>query len=150
MSDGTGQRRENRILAGRIRIDSDDERFVRLLSRALSLPPTRTSKIRHVVAISLTREREGNMVGLTKCSLATSPSGRTYPRQTITFYKELFEQLSDDAALGVIGHELAHAWLNEHVSPEESKEREVAADALAREWGFGHALDELDREAETV
>jgi Zn-dependent protease with chaperone function len=72
------------------------------------------------------------------------------PRQTITFYSSLFDALSDRAAQAVIAHELAHAWLNEHVRPEESRRRELEADALAREWGFGAELDALDREAETV
>lgn len=59
-------------------------------------------------------------------------------------------ELSDLAATAVIAHELAHAWLNEHVRPEESKEREREADALARRWGFGPELDALDGEADTV
>ena len=72
------------------------------------------------------------------------------PRQTITFYTDLLNALSDNAAEAVIAHELAHAWLNEHVRPEESKEREAEADRLARQWGFGPELDALDSEAETV
>ena len=72
------------------------------------------------------------------------------PRQTITFYSSLLNALSDPAATGVIAHELAHAWLNEHVRPEESRTREREADDLAREWGFGPELDALDAEAETV
>ena len=74
----------------------------------------------------------------------------TRPRQTITFYTSLLDALSDPAATAVIAHELAHAWLNEHVRPEESREREREADALAREWGFGPELDALDQEAVTV
>jgi len=74
----------------------------------------------------------------------------TRPRQTITFYTSLLDALSDPAATAVIAHELAHAWLNEHVRPEESREREREADALAMEWGFGPELDALDREAVTV
>jgi hypothetical protein len=72
------------------------------------------------------------------------------PRQTITFYSELLDALSDPAATAVIAHELAHAWLNEHVRPEESGQREREADALARDWGFGPELRALDREAVTV
>ena len=72
------------------------------------------------------------------------------PRQTITFYSSLLDELSDLAATAVIAHELAHAWLNEHVRPEESRRREREADDLARAWGFGPELDALDREAETV
>ena len=72
------------------------------------------------------------------------------PRQTITFYSDLLDGLSDMAAEAVIAHELAHAWLNEHVKPEESQSREKEADELARDWGFGPELDALDHEAETV
>ena len=75
---------------------------------------------------------------------------RSRPRQTMTFYSRLFDSLSDSAAVAVIAHELAHAWLNEHLVPEESKGREKEADRLARRWGFGPELDALDREAETV
>ena len=70
--------------------------------------------------------------------------------QTITYNTELLRQLSKDAAVGVIVHELAHAWLNEHLYPEDSQERESAADGLARRWGFGVELDALDRETEPV
>jgi Zn-dependent protease with chaperone function len=89
-------------------------------------------------------------VGLTKYSHVRYLMVLSRPEQTITFYSELLDALSDRAAEAVIAHELAHAWLNEHVRPEESSEREVEADRLAREWGFGSEMDSLDREAETV
>jgi len=74
---------------------------------------------------------------------------RTNPKkQKIVFYSDLLDQLSDSAALGVIAHELAHSWLNEHLSPEASAKREREADGLARKWGYGRYLDAL--EAETV
>jgi len=66
--------------------------------------------------------------------------------QTITFSSELLDQLSDDAAKGVVVHELAHAWLNEHLSPQSSRRREAEADELARSWGYGRYLDALDVE----
>ncbi len=69
-------------------------------------------------------------------------------RQIITFYSDLFDQLSDEAATGVIVHELAHAWLNEHVSPLSSRRREREADELARNWGYGRYLDALDAETD--
>jgi Zn-dependent protease with chaperone function len=89
------------------------------------------------------------MVGLTRYSRVRI-FFLSRPRQTITFYSTLLDALSDPAALAVIAHELAHAWLNEHVKPEESRAREHQADNLAREWGFGPELDALDKEAETV
>ena len=72
------------------------------------------------------------------------------PTQTNTFYTDFFSALSDKAAVAVIPHELAHAWPNEHSDPEESRTRELEADPLAREWGFGEELDALDAEAETL
>ena len=89
-------------------------------------------------------------VGLTKYSDLKFLIVFSRPKQTITFYSSLFDALSDKAALAVIAHELAHAWLNEHVKPEQSRNRELEADRVAREWGFGSELDALDREAETV
>ena len=68
--------------------------------------------------------------------------------QTITFYSDLLNKLSDEAATGVIVHELAHAWLNEHVSPRSSRLREREADELAQTWGYGRYLDALDAETE--
>lgn len=90
------------------------------------------------------------MVGLTRYSRVRFFLVLSRPQQTITFYSFLLDALSDEAAVGVMVHELAHAWLNEHVRPEESRAREREADALARDWGFGPELEALDREAETV
>lgn len=90
------------------------------------------------------------MVGLTRYSNTRYLIVFSRPRQTITFYSDLFGALSDPAATAVVAHELAHAWLNEHVRPEQSLEREREADELARKWGFGPELEALDREAETV
>lgn len=90
------------------------------------------------------------MVGLTRYSRVRYFLVLSRPQQTITFYSYLLSALSDPAAVAVMAHELAHAWLNEHEKPEESRQREREADALAREWGFGPELEALDREAETV
>jgi len=59
-------------------------------------------------------------------------------------------QLSDEAVIAVIAHELAHVWLNEHVRPEESKKREREADELVSRWGFARELRALDHEAESL
>ncbi len=68
--------------------------------------------------------------------------------QTITFYNELLDRLSNQASIGVIAHELAHSWLNEHVSPDASKRREKEADELAKKWGYAKYLDALEAETE--
>ncbi len=52
--------------------------------------------------------------------------------------------------MGVIAHELAHAWLNEHSYPEDSTKREREADELARSWGYGEYLDALAAESEPI
>ena len=66
----------------------------------------------------------------------------------ITFYSDLLNRLSDDAVIGVMAHELAHAWLNEHIGPEASKQREEDADYLAEMWGFDQQLSALSNETE--
>lgn len=101
-------------------------------------------------SVTLSRRPTKTTVGLTKYSRVRYFLVLSRPQQTITIYAALFNALSDPAAMAVIAHELAHAWLNEHVRPEESKGREAEADDLAMEWGFGPELRALDREAETV
>lgn len=137
------------IIGGRFTLRSRGSRFRRLFNDAAKRPPGDVPRIRTVRSVSLSRRPTKTMVGLTRYSRVRFFL-LSRPRQTITFYSSLLDALSDSAAEGVMAHELAHAWLNEHVSPEESKKREKEADALARKWGFGPELDALDREAETV
>ena len=128
---------------------SGDGRFRRLFIDAARRPPDSVPRITTVRTVVLSRRPTKTMVGLTRYSRVRFFL-LSRPQQSITFYSSLFDSLSDSAATAVIAHELAHAWLNEHVRPEESRTREVEADSLAREWGFGPDLDALDREAETV
>ena len=137
------------IIGERFTLTSRDRRFTRLFSEAAKRPPKDVPRITTVRSVTLSKRPTKTMVGLTKYSRVRF-FFLSRPRQTITFYSSLFGALSDRAAMAVIAHELAHAWLNEHVTPEESKNREREADALARKWGFGPELDALDREAETV
>ncbi len=140
---------KGRIMRGRIRIEANDQRFLRLLAAALARPPPSVPRIRSVRTITLTSRSTKTTVGITRSKIAEGIEGPAV-RQTLTFYSELLDRLSDRAALGVIAHEIAHAWLNEHANPEQSKAREAEADQLARSWGFGEELDALDNEAETV
>ena len=136
-------------------LDCVDSRLLRLLETALSLFPSSERPLRSVVVIRL-REKSSTKgrVGLTTFSYVEgtegaekNPGGRLKAgRQRITLYNGLLSQLSDAAAVGVIAHELAHAWLNEHVSPQSSRRREAEADELARRWGYGGYLDALDDE----
>ena len=89
------------------------------------------------------------LVGLTRWGEIEELSGsRPGGRQTIHFYKELLGELSESAAIAVMAHELAHAWLNEHVNPSASALREKEADDLAVSWGFGTELKALEDETE--
>ncbi len=98
--------------------------------------------------------KRGEMKGLvgltTYCCVQTEKgsSPKRAPTQKITFYSDLLDEISDRSAIGVIAHELAHAWLNEHVKPDGSAEREKEADDLARKWGYGEYLDALAAETE--
>jgi len=137
------------ILEGNFVLKSRDQRFQRLFMEAASRPPPDVPRIKTVRLVQLSRRPTKTVVGLTRYSRVRFFL-LTHPRQTITFYSYLFDALSERAAVAVIAHELAHAWLNEHEGPEESKSREIEADDLARRWGFGPELAALDREAETV
>jgi Zn-dependent protease with chaperone function len=137
------------LVAGRYTL-SRDLRFRRLFGEANMRPPGDVAPINTVRSITLSRRPTRTTVGLTRYSRVRYFVVLSRPSQTITFYSSLFDALSDPAATAVIAHELAHAWLNEHVRPEESREREEEADALARDWGFGPELDALDQEAVTV
>ncbi|HEV2389789.1 MAG TPA: SprT-like domain-containing protein [Nitrososphaerales archaeon] len=131
---------------------AENVRLRTLIEEALSGFPVDVLPLRSIVEVRMRKRATRGTVGLTTYSPTRTAldSGRRRAdrgTQTITFYSELLDQLSDDAAKGVIVHELAHAWLNEHVSPESSHRREVEADALARNWGYGRYLDALDAEA---
>ena len=130
-------------------LKAKDGRFRRLFSEGTKRPPAEVPRVTTVRLVSLSRRPTKTTVGLTKYSKVRY-FFLTRPRQTVTFYSCLFDALSEPAAVAVMAHELAHAWLNEFVKPEESREREVEADALARSWGFGAELDALDEEAYAV
>ncbi len=137
------------ILGRGFTLSSKDRRFTRLFRAAAKRPPKSVPKITTVRSVVLSGRLTKTTVGLTRYSRVRFLF-LSRPRQSVTFYNSLLDELSDPAATAVIAHELAHAWLNEHVCPEESKRRETEADSLAREWGFGPELEALDREAETV
>lgn len=138
------------VIKGKIGLVTKDERFLRILKDAIVRPPPTVPKISTIRKIVYSSHRTTKTVGLTRYSDVKFLVIFSRPSQTITFYSELMDALSDGAAEAVIAHELAHAWLNEHVEPEESAQREKEADSLARSWGFGSELDALDKEAYTV
>jgi len=123
------------------------------MREALSSFPSEVPPLRLVVEIRMRKRASQGTVGLTTYRSVGSSPGRGRKKaedgtQIITFYSELLDRLSDGAATGVIVHELAHAWLNEHVSPRSSKRRETEADELARSWGYGRYLDALNAETD--
>ena len=150
MVDGEGKPLRSSIIEGSYILSAKGARFSRLFREAVRRPPETIPKITSVRSVVFSNRLTKTTVGLTRYSDLKFLLVFSRPKQTITFYSSLFDALSDRAALAVIAHELAHAWLNEHVRPEESRSRELEADDLARQWGFGAELDALDREAETV
>lgn len=141
---------------GQAKFAARSSRLKKLMTEALSRFPENVEPLRSVTSIQ-TRKR-GKMKGLvgltTYCCVELQKGSRKgqgpkdEATQKITIYSELLGRLSDSAAVGVIAHELAHSWLNEHISPQASAKREREADELARRWGYGEYLDSL--EAETV
>jgi hypothetical protein len=138
------------ILQGKIELRANDPRFLGIFRDAVRRPPKTVPRITTVHSVILSNHPTKTTVGLTRYSDHKFLLVLSRPRQTITFYSDLLDALSDKAAEAVMAHELAHAWLNEHVRPEESAKREADADRLARKWGFGRELEALDNEAETV
>ena len=143
---------------GRAKFEAKSDKLKKLITEALSKFPDKVEPLRSVSRIQVRkRGRMKGLVGLTTyCCVELQKGLRRRRRQgnevsqTITFYSELLNQLSDSAAIGVIAHELAHSWLNEHVSPEASKKRETEADELARRWGYAQYLDALVAETMPV
>jgi hypothetical protein len=140
------------------KIATRDRDFLELFHRTLGRIPTGTPPALSVRRVGLKRRGElPGLAGLTRWgdkSLGGNDGGTdtdaTKGSQSIAFYTQLLSRLSEAAQVGVFVHELAHAWLNEHVSPESSAAREREADALARNWGFGEELDALDRESDPL
>ncbi len=138
---------------GHAHLEVDNLRFKALLEEALSKFPQDARPLKSVTRIQL--RKKGSIKGLvgltTYCCVEVDDGSRDQKggaTQRITFYSELLDQLSDLAVIGVIAHELAHSWLNEHVSPDASKRREKEADELAKKWGFAKYLDALEAETE--
>ena len=137
------------------RLRTVSPRLEELLKSVFAIFPKGAEPLKSVTAMQMRRrgETEG-LVGLTRYCCVTAEGNQVSvdrkPSQTITFYSDLFDEISDRSAIGVVAHELAHAWLNEHIRPEASKKRESEADTLAREWGYGEYLAELASETEPV
>ena len=136
-------------------LDMNDSKYLNLLIHALSRIPPGTPPIRSLRKVRLRKRGslEG-LAGLTRFLMADYKTRGAdvdeLGRHIVTFYTGLLSQLSDPSVVAIIAHELAHAWLNEHVRPEESRRREREADILAEKWGFGEELATLASETEPV
>jgi len=134
----------------------EDSRYRHLLMSTLSLIPKSGRPIQSVTTIKLRKKGSlPGLVGLTRYQMQEYRTGGRYrdapsSRHVITFYSGLLEHLSDDSVMAVMAHELAHAWLNEHIGPEASMRREEDADILAEMWGFGKELAALSEETEPI
>jgi hypothetical protein len=134
----------------------EDSRYRRLLMNTLSLIPKSGRPIQSLTTIKLRKKGSlPGLVGLTRYQMQEYRTGGRYrdapsSRHVITFYSSLLERLSDDSVKAVMAHELAHAWLNEHIGPEASMRREEDADILAEMWGFGKELAALAEETEPI
>jgi hypothetical protein len=139
----------------KVSVNIDNPRYGLLLQQCVSRIPKTGRPILLETRIRL-RQRGSlpGVVGLTTF-LVEGYSSRgskkgSVGQHTVTFYSQLLNQLSDKAVLAVMAHELAHAWLNEHVRPEASKRREEDADLLAEMWGFEPELLALADETEPL
>ena len=133
----------------------DKPRYRLLLLGCLDRIPRSGHRINLPTEVRL--KRRGSLpgvVGLTTYSVTGfAPNGVAVEAggtHAITFYTNLLDQLSDRAVTAVMAHELAHAWLNEHLCPEASKTREDDADMLAAMWGFESELEALGEETEPI
>jgi hypothetical protein len=153
VSEGAGEDPGSFLTRATLRIGNP--RLMALFVECLSRIPKNGNPIRLDTDVRLrSRGRLAGLVGLTTFSVVgyatrgvkRRPSGS----HTLTFYGDLMGQLSDKAVMAVMAHELAHAWLNEHVSPEASASREEDADILAEMWGFEDELGSLAEETEPV
>jgi len=138
-----------------VSVNIDNPRYGMLLHQCVSRIPKSGIPIQLETRIRL--KSKGSLpgvVGLTTF-LVEGYSSRGSKRgaiglHTVTFYTRLLSQLSDKAVMAVMAHELAHAWLNEHIRPEASKRREEDADLLAEMWGFEPELRALSEETEPL
>jgi hypothetical protein len=144
------------FLIPRAGFEFSDEKYLKLLKSCVSRIPKSGRPINTLTKVKL--RKRGSMeglVGLTKFTLQDykareGDSPQAVGNHVVTFYAELMRELSDKAAMAVMAHELAHAWLNEHVRPEASKQREADADMLAEMWGFDKELAALATETEPL
>ena len=150
---GPAKRGSTFLVNGTVRMHNP--RYMVLLHECLHRIPTSGRPVRLRTEIRL--KKRGTLpgvVGLTTFYVeGYAPNGVAKEESgahTITFYTNLMDKLTDRAVVAVMAHELAHAWLNEHLRPEASEAREDDADMLAEMWGFEGELAALAEQTEPV
>jgi hypothetical protein len=130
----------------------EEKAIGRAVREALARLPPEALDIPTLVSISVKKRSEsGSLAGLTRRityerRFRLGPAGGREDEMTvqkIELYSEVLLQLSEMSRVAVVAHEIAHAWLNDNLRPEDSEEREMKSDELARSWGFGAELDAL-------
>gem|GEM_PF-1361447 len=150
--EGSAARKEGPL--SRVRLDvrgaairmAVDEALARLPIEALDIPTLRS-------ITSKKASEGGSLAGLTRrityertIRLGAAKTKDDVVVQRIELYRDIMLQLSERSRVAVVAHELAHAWLNDNVGPEDSNRREEESDALTRKWGFGKELEALEDE----
>jgi hypothetical protein len=130
-------------------IATHDDRLRSLVIETIEKLPSgalQVASLRRIVVRD--QSPDGMTAGLTRYRDDLTDKGYVNQRQEIFLYKDILDQLSDDAVKAIVAHEFAHAWLNEHVYPVQSNERENEADNLAFNWGFHREIAALQSETE--
>lgn len=145
---GEPARRAGRLLPG-VKIVIREEGIRRALEEVLARLPVEALNIPTLNSISSRKTSDaGSLAGLTRRityeRTVRFGLGKTQTDevvvQKVELYRDMMMQLSLSSGEAVIAHELAHAWLNDNIAPDDSAIREEECDALAEKWGF---VDEL-------
>jgi predicted SprT family Zn-dependent metalloprotease len=129
LSLNAGPRTRGKAFLPNATLNFQEERYLHLFLHTVSQIPTSGRPICSVAEVRLRKRGTlPGLVGLTTYLInegyQTNLNGvRPSDRHVVTFYGTLLNKLSDEAVEAVMAHELAHAWLNEHIGPEASKQR---------------------------
>jgi hypothetical protein len=148
--------RRKGLLSG-VRLDVRGTAIRVAVDEALAKLPPEASGIPTLRSITSKKTSEGgSLAGLTR-RITYERTIRLGPAKTeeyeivvqrIELYRDIMLQLSERSRVAVVAHELAHAWLNDNVGPEDSAMREEECDAQAEKWGFGDELKALADETD--
>jgi Zn-dependent protease with chaperone function len=139
----------SRYYSNWVDLATHDDRLRTLVIQTIEKLPIEALQVASLRRIVVHDESpDGLTAGLTRYRDDLTDRGYVNQRQEIFLYKDILDQLSDNAVVAIVAHEFAHAWLNEHVYPVQSSERETEADGLAFNWGFHSEIEALESETE--